>query len=392
MKLALVIPGFQSSPDDWCIPVFTNLARELSQKVELHVFTLRYPARRDRYDIGAVHVHAIGAGAIAGKRIPTLSLLNLWKDFSLEIAREHRKSPFSAIMGVWATESGWLAMQAARRLRLSSLVHIAGGELTYVPQIRYGNHKRGLAGRLVTSTIARADLLTVPSKPIRRSLENSHRVLPSRLCDWAPGVDTAKFSPATNSLRTREPFQFVTAGSLIPIKGHDLVIRALALVREQSPELDVRLRIIGDGPLRPLLSQLVTQLGLKGYVTFEGEIRHERLPQAFRASDAFLLGSWHEAQCMAALEAMSCGLPWVAPPVGAVWDVRRQMGDKPSGVPFCDRNPVSTAAAMTQLLELTQAEFTEYGRRARTTIMENYSLDVQTGKLLELLKGLTDYK
>lgn len=391
-KLALVIPGFQSSADDWCIPVFTNLARELSRRLELHVFALRYPARRDRYDIGAVHVHALGSGLISSKRIPAVSLLKLWRDFFSEIESEHGSSPFSAIMAIWATESGWLATRAARRLRLPSLVHLAGGELTYIPQIRYGNYRRGLAGRLVKGALSGADVLSTPSIPIRRTLEKLSGVRRGSVVAWAPGVDTAMFAVPDHERSASKTFNFVTTGSLIPVKGHDLLIRALALVRNESSQFDVKLRIVGDGPRQPMLSMLVRDLQLEGYVTFEGEVPHERLPEVYRTSDAFLLGSWHEAQCMAALEAMSCGLPWVAPPVGSLFDVNSYMAEEPSGVIFKDRDPASVADAMQRMIQASPDERMFFGRRARQTIEEHYALGSQANKLVALLAGLTDHK
>jgi hypothetical protein len=106
MKLALIIPGFQADPDDWCIPAFTNLSRELSRKVELHVFTLRYPNVRRDYDIGMVHVHALGGGAFGATRLPVASLLKLWNVTLRAFEAEHRRAPFSCIIGIWATESG----------------------------------------------------------------------------------------------------------------------------------------------------------------------------------------------------------------------------------------------------------------------------------------------
>src|SRR5437762_12370432 len=138
MKLALVTPGFQADERDWCIPAFTNLAHELAKSVELHVFALRYPAKKRDYKIGQVHVHAIGGGAFAGQRIVGASLLKLWRDALSAIEKEHARNSFSAIIGVWATESGWLAPVAAMRLGVPSLVHLAGGELNWPHDIKYG--------------------------------------------------------------------------------------------------------------------------------------------------------------------------------------------------------------------------------------------------------------
>jgi glycosyltransferase involved in cell wall biosynthesis len=385
-KVALVIPGFQSSIEDWCIPVFTNLAREMAGRVELRVFALRYPPRRDCYPIGEVHVHSIGGGLTRGRSIPVLSLALVWRRFLSEIAREHAVSPFSAVAGIWATESGFLATLAAQRLGVPSLVHVAGGELVYFPQIKYGNWRRGLAGRLVAGTLQRADILTVPSGPLRRTL--LRRAPMARVRDWAPGVDTRRFHVGAEH-STPQPFTFVTAGSLIPVKGHTLLVRALAELRATRPERTVRLQVLGGGPLRPHLESLAAELDLTGYVAFEGEVRHDRLPAIYGAADAFLLGSWHESQCMAALEAMACGLPCVAPPVGALADLASLGADRQSVFLFTERSPAAVAAAMRSIVDMTPAQRRALGMNARERVARNYDMVAQTEMLLALLEELT---
>src|SRR3954451_2953666 len=163
MKLAIVIPGYQANAYDWCIPAFTNLAHELARHDEVHVFALRYPARRARYKVGDVRVHAVGGGAFAGQRVPVLSLLNLWRQALFDIRVEHTIAPFTAVVGIWATESGWLATQAAHLLQVPSLVHLAGGELTWLPEIRYGNQGVPLERVLVGSALRSATRVSAPS-------------------------------------------------------------------------------------------------------------------------------------------------------------------------------------------------------------------------------------
>ena len=195
MRLALVIPGFQSDKNDWCIPAFTNLARILADQVDLHVFALRYPQRRDDYSIGRVRVHSVGAGTILGARIVGVSLLKLWSDFARTFRAEHAITPFDAVIGIWATESGWLATRSAQELGIPSLVHIAGGELINLPYMRYGNRREALAGRMVKETLSHADLLTVPSEPVMRAL---HRMPDSP-------VNEAKMRRPALVLRRRHP-------------------------------------------------------------------------------------------------------------------------------------------------------------------------------------------
>jgi glycosyltransferase involved in cell wall biosynthesis len=386
-KIAIVIPGFQSSTEDWCIPVFTNLAREISSRAELHVFALRYPHRRDTYMVGDVHVHALGGGAWSGLRIPGMSLLKLWRDSLLAIHGENARAPFKAVVGIWATESGWLATRAGMRLGLPSLVHLAGGELTYIPQLGYGNRRRNLAGRLVESTLGMADLLTVPSGPMRSAL--LRRVNASKVCDWAPGVNTSMFAPAPRRQAEDKSFQFVTAGSLMPVKGHALLLRALAKLRDQEREGKVRLRIVGDGPLGSALERLVGEMHLDGYVAIGG-VAHDMLPAIYNQSDAFVLSSWHESQCMAALEAMACGLPWAGPPVGALADVAAASREHPTGILFQTRDPDQVAAAMRSLIELSPAVRGEYGRAARAMTKRNYDMVRQADAFLQLIARLTE--
>jgi glycosyltransferase involved in cell wall biosynthesis len=394
MRLALVIPGFQSDENDWCIPAFTNLARTLADEVDLHVFALRYPQRRDDYVVGKVHVHSIGAGAILGARIVGVSLLKLWSDFARTFGAEHSRASFDAVFGVWATESGWLASRSARQFNIPSLVHIAGGELVNLPFMRYGNRGQGIAGRMVRTTLSRADLLTVPSEPVMRALHRmpniSVKEVEKRARRWSLGVDTKMFAATERSRDTRRPFTFVTVGSLIPVKGHRLLIEAFARLRHShKQEIPALLRIIGAGPLRPALLSLVSELGLEGYVTLEGAVPHEELPSLYAECDAFLLGSYYEAQCMAVLEAMSCGLPWVAPLVGCIPDVSRADGEEtPTGLIFDSRKPAQVAASLRAMLELDPEDQRRWGLHARERVLREYEINLQTSRLLSLLSSL----
>lgn len=393
MKLALVIPGFQANPQDWCIPAFTNLARELAKRVELHVFALRYPGEKRNYRVGQVYVHAIGGGAFAGRRFVGASLLKLWKEALDTIAREHVKVKFGAVMGVWATESGWLATVASKRLGLPSLVHLAGGELIWLPDIRYGNGGRGLARMLVQRCLKNADLLTVPSGPMESALRKYVGIEQDKKRAWALGVDTEMFKPCAPDQRQAQSsidpltFTFVTVGSLIPVKGHHWLIRGMKMLIEVAPDVPFRLNIIGDGPLRSELQALVQSYELRGYVNFLGDVRHDQLPRHLQMADCFLLGSRHEAQCMAALEAMACGLPWIGPPVGVLADCA--VSSQTSGILVKDMSEQELVHAMAAMLRVTPEQRTTWSTEARRRVVNHYELVTQTSKLVNILAELT---
>src|SRR5690242_7411493 len=125
MKIGWVVPGFSSDAADWCIPALTNHARALAAQpaVDLHIYALRYPRRRDVYPLRGATVHAFGAAAVRGRRAPGVSLALLWGQFISAFREEQQRGAFDILHGFWATESGYLAALAGRALGIPTLVH-----------------------------------------------------------------------------------------------------------------------------------------------------------------------------------------------------------------------------------------------------------------------------
>lgn len=104
-------------------------------------------------------------------------------------------------------------------------------------------------------------------------------------------------------------FRFVTVGRLVPYKGFDLLLDALA----QSPELrrDAELLILGDGPSRTALEAQAANLGLSSIVTFAGWVEHTKLQERLRGSQVFVFPSLREFGGGVVVEAMAYGLPQI---------------------------------------------------------------------------------
>jgi glycosyltransferase involved in cell wall biosynthesis len=103
-----------------------------------------------------------------------------------------------------------------------------------------------------------------------------------------------------------------------PVKGHDTLLRALGVLRQQG--VAVNLLIVGDGSERPRLEALAGQLGLDpARVRFLG-FRTD-VPDLLAAADFFVLSSLQEGLPLAVLEAMAHSLPVIATPVGGVPEV-----------------------------------------------------------------------
>ena len=109
-----------------------------------------------------------------------------------------------------------------------------------------------------------------------------------------PGVDTRRFRPdidATDLRRQIAPHcetVVLSVGRLQTRKGHDLMIQAMQVLT-RSQHRSLRYVIVGDGPERHRLEELVDRCGVRSAVTFCGEVPAELLPQYFAACDIFVL-------------------------------------------------------------------------------------------------------
>jgi glycosyltransferase involved in cell wall biosynthesis len=189
------------------------------------------------------------------------------------------------------------------------------------------------------------------------------------------GVDFQLFSPRPAGASTTR--KLVHIGTLTPVKDQATLLHAFARLRDRGP--DVALDIIGDGPLRQRLDQMVQALGIAPSVTFRGAIDHASLPDVYRAGTVCVISSRHEAQCMVAIEGAACGLPVIGTRVGVVPELVATSGDVvPVGAPD------ALAAALSNALD-------DPTRRARSAIdraRHDFSLETCTNRFRALYAGL----
>jgi glycosyltransferase involved in cell wall biosynthesis len=121
------------------------------------------------------------------------------------------------------------------------------------------------------------------------------------------GVDARMFAPPSAASPSRS---ILSVGNLIPIKGHELLLRALAAVLPQYP--DVSVDMIGDGPEYQRLTRLASECNLTDRVRFLGRQSREQVAEAMRRCMMFALPSRYEGLGCVYLEAMSTEKPVIA--------------------------------------------------------------------------------
>jgi len=195
------------------------------------------------------------------------------------------------------------------------------------------------------------------------------------------GVDTRLFAPraaapATEDRLAREetwrpsrPGETTTllfVGRLVRQKN---LFRLLEAASALGRRRELRLQIIGDGPLRGELEEMARQQGLD--CAFVGVVPHSRLPHYMNRADLFVLPSLMEGHPKVLIEAMSCGLPCV---VSACEGNREVVEDGHTGLLF---DPADTRQMVSQLERVIENEALgrELGRAARQEVLRAYDLE-----------------
>jgi glycosyltransferase involved in cell wall biosynthesis len=132
------------------------------------------------------------------------------------------------------------------------------------------------------------------------------------------GVDPEVFAPRARGPNTGGDFVVGYAGRLVPEKGCDLLLEALA-----GLDAPWRLAMLGAGPERERLEALVRRLEIADRVSFDDWLPALRLPAFYRSLDALVLPSrsrpnWVEQFGRVLIEAMACGVPVVGSDCGEI--------------------------------------------------------------------------
>jgi len=160
-------------------------------------------------------------------------------------------------------------------------------------------------------------------------------------------------------------------GVLLPDKGQEWLIRALAEVKKEFPA--GRLLLAGDGPCRGRLESLAQELGLKNDVIFAGFVKD--VENVYAALDVFLLPSFFEALNNSLLAAMAYEIPSIAFNRGSLGEI---IEHGKSGLLVSGANVEEISQAVTQLLR--ERDFArQLGRSGRIRVEQDFS----AGKMVE---------
>ena len=232
---------------------------------------------------------------------------------------------------------GVAAVMLGRHFGKPVTITARGSDINIIPRYR-------LPRRMIQWAAAEAAGIITVCEALKTSLI-ALGAPPEKIRVLRNGVDLVKFNPGDRkAARARLGFAGATllsVGNLIPLKGHDIAIKALIDLPGTN------LAIAGDGPERANLEALAQRTGVADRVRFFGRVAHEALPEMYRAADILLLLSTNEGLANVLLEAMACGTPVVATATGGTPEA---ITVPEAGELVSERTPEAVAAAIARLM------------------------------------------
>lgn len=163
--------------------------------------------------------------------------------------------------------------------------------------------------RLAPPVYRRSRIVTL-SESSRHEIQEMLGLRPERITVAPPGIDP-RYTPAPGATSRRSPVPLVLAvGRLVPVKRFDILLRQLARVKEDQPDLEAV--IVGEGYERSALEALRAELGATDWVQLPGRVDEDALLGWYRRAWVVASSSQREGWGMTLTEAAACGTPSVA--------------------------------------------------------------------------------
>ena len=379
MNILMVTTNFPRWAKDSRAPFILGLAKSLASKGnQVRVLSMHNPGASLQEELEGVSVRRVRYAADRNETLQkdAAGIPSAWK--------HGLKSKFLL---------GWFSLKMWQQLLITSpraqIIHAHWALSAAI--VRLASFKQRTP---YVVTVHGSDIYKTTSNPLLRAvvrygLRGAHKIIavgkdlaasviqlgidPGRVAVVHTGITLEDF-PMNPSADRREQILFV--GSLIPRKGVNFLIEAMAEIYEHWPAY--QLLIVGEGEEEGKLRALTSKLNLEDHVHFLGNQSQAEVSQLMRESKLFVLPSVEEGQGVVLVEAMASGTPCVASAVGGIPDVIAGVG--------CLVQPGSCADLSRGIGSLLVDDqlWERYQNAGRKRVEEAFSWDVLSESILKI--------
>ncbi len=313
-------------------------------------------------------------------RLPFLDSQLLWPWCRSAVDQIMREHPFDVVHTNFLFPSGYLGLKIKERFGTPFIAHERSIQ-------RMGHAKQYSArGRKYRYILRNSDLVITENSNMAAELRTLEPEIPDVEVILQPGTHPDR----VESQRRERPAEYagklvvLSVGTLSVRKGHAYLIKAVAQLRSEFPNL--LCRIIGGGPEHEHLEALVRELGVEDMVELRGKRPHAEVLGDMSWCDVFVLASWGEASGTVYGEAMQFCKPAIACTDEGITEVMR---DREHGRLVPARDAAALADALRWLL-VDEERRNMVGEQARALADEKLSYSRVAQRLIGIYEGLSD--
>ena len=283
--LVILTPGFaQSEADINCLPLQQGVIKALQQNdpaLNIVILAFQYPYVKKEYTWYGNKVISFN-----GRNKGGIAKLLLRKKIYRTLNEISSNNTVCGLLSFWYGECALIAKRFAGRNNLKHYCWILGQDAR--ENNTYPKYTNLNGGQL----IALSDF-------IQQEFKKNHGILPQHIIP--AGIDPQQFDKSIN----KKDIDIVAAGSLIPLKQFDVLVNCIAAIQQIMPTIQAV--IIGDGPEKNKLQQLIVAKGLQNNITLTGELPHHEVLHWMQRAKVFLHPSSYEGFGVVCAEALYAG-------------------------------------------------------------------------------------
>lgn len=294
--------------------VATELGKALAAKGhQIHFISYNLPARVDLFNNNLFY-HEVNVSTYPLFDYPPYEtslasqMVNIVKNEKLDLLHVHYAIPHASA-AVFAKQ-----ILASEGIHIPVVTTLHGTDITLVG-------KDPLYEPVVSYSIKQSDVVTAVSESLKVDTYKHFNIDKKEVKVIPNFIDFQKFSKQKvehfkKLIAPNGEFLIVHTSNFRKVKRVDDVVKVFAGISEK---VSAKLLLIGDGPERGYIEQLVRELGIQHSTTFLG--KQEAIDEIMSVSDLFLLTSENESFGLAALEAMACEVPVVSSNAGGIGEM-----------------------------------------------------------------------
>lgn len=354
-----------------------ELADQWSKDAQVDVLTSSYKTLpKEEYD-GKVHIFRsrifFRKSRDAATFVSMLSFLitGLLKGISLM-----RKNKYDVINTHFAVPSGPIGMILAKMFKVKNILSLHGGDI-YDPSKKLSPHKNAVFKSIVKSVLTHADLIVAQSSNTKSNAIKYYNI--NRYIHTIPlAFSKPEFTKKTRSQLglKKKDFVIVSIGRLVKRKAFQDAIKSVAAL----PDKNIKLCIIGDGPEREELQQVIETNNAADKVILTGYVDEDTKYSYISNADMMLMTSLHEGFGIIFMEAMFFGIPIVCSNNGGQTDFLKHE----KNALICKVNDVKCYTASIERFMKEKTLYTQCGKQNLADI-ENFYADKIAAKYIDVM-------